>query len=177
MTATQRYFTTQRINKMLIICTCHRKIVLRPFLWHIRSQVEHMGNKVLVIDDDPDICEIVSMALSKKGFFVKTAMDGEHGITVAREYMPDIVLLDNSLPDMDGKDVARSIKETDAGKKAVVIMMTGKESPKSELDTALYSGCLKKPFKLSDMVEYVEKMSNDPGRAFDVPGTDHYYCP
>jgi two-component system OmpR family response regulator len=136
-----------------------------------------MGIKVLVIDDDPDICEIVSMALSKKGFLVKNAMDGMQGITAAREYLPDIVLLDNTLPDMDGREVARSIKGTDAGKKAIIVMMTGKEAPREEIDTALYSGCLKKPFKLSDMAEYVEKISKEPGLAFEMAGTDHYYCP
>ena len=136
-----------------------------------------MGNSVLVIDDDPDICEIVSMALSKKGYVVRTAVSGEQGILLTHESMPDIVLLDNTLPDMDGKDVARSIKEAAGGKKTIIVMMTGKEAPKGEINTSLYSGCLKKPFRLSDMVEYVEKISRSPGVAFDIVGTDHYYCP
>jgi DNA-binding response OmpR family regulator len=136
-----------------------------------------MGINILVIDDDPDICEIVSMALSKKDFAVRTAMSGEQGIAIAHEHMPDIVLLDNTLPDMDGKDVARRIKGAGGGKKVTIVMMTGKEAPKAEIDTTLYSGCLKKPFKLSDMVEYVEKISREPHMAFDVSGTDHYYCP
>jgi DNA-binding response OmpR family regulator len=136
-----------------------------------------MGDNILVIDDDPDICEIVSMALSKKGFVIRTAMSGEQGIAIAREHMPDIVLLDNTLPDMDGKDVARRIKETAGGKNVTIVMMTGKEAPKGEIDTTLYSGCLKKPFRLSDMVEYMEKISREPDVAFDVAGTDHYYCP
>jgi len=140
-------------------------------------QVKWMGNSVLVIDDDLDICEIVGMALSKKGFVVRTAVNGEEGIAIAHENMPDIVLLDNTLPDMDGKDVALRIKETAGGKNTIIVMMTGKEAPKGEIDTTLYSGCLKKPFRLSDMVEYVEKISKAPGVAFDVAGTDHYYCP
>jgi two-component system OmpR family response regulator len=136
-----------------------------------------MGDNILVIDDDPDICEIVSLALSKKGYVVRIAMSGEQGIAVAYEHMPDIVLLDNTLPDMDGKEVARRIKGTAGGKKVTIVMMTGKEAPKGEIDTSLYSGCLKKPFRLSDMVEYVEKISREPHVAFDVTGTDHYYCP
>jgi two-component system OmpR family response regulator len=136
-----------------------------------------MGNNILIIDDDPDICEIVSMALSKKGFAVRTAMSGEQGISVAHKHIPDIVLLDNTLPDMDGKDVARRIKGTAGGNKVIIVMMTGKEAPKGEIDTSLYSGCLKKPFRLSDMVDYIEKISREPHLAFDVSGTDHYYCP
>lgn len=135
-----------------------------------------MGNSVLVIDDDPDICELVSMALSKKGYAVRAAMSGEQGITMAGESMPDMVLLDNTLPDIEGKDVARRIKEIDGDKKAIIVMMTGKEASKSEIDTTLYSGCLKKPFKLSDMVEFVEKALKTPGVAFDIAGTEHYYC-
>ncbi len=136
-----------------------------------------MGNSILVIDDDPDICELVSMALSKKGFVVTTALSGDQGIKISSESMPDLILLDNTLPDMDGKEVARRIKETDVGKKAIIVMMTGKEAPRGEIDTSLYSGCLKKPFKLSDMVEYVEKILRTPGVTFDILGTDHYYCP
>ncbi len=136
-----------------------------------------MGDSILVIDDDPDICEIVSMALSKKGFAIRTATSGEQGITVAREHMPDIVLLDNTLPDMEGKDVARVIKDIAGGKKVTIIMMTGKEVPRGEVDTALYAGCLKKPFRLSDMVEYMEKVSREPGRSFNISGTEHYYSP
>ncbi len=136
-----------------------------------------MTNDVLVVDDDPDICEIVSMTLTKKGFTVRAAMSGEQGIALARESMPHIVLLDNTLPDIEGKDVARRIKEIAGGKQAIIVMMTGKEAPRSEIDTTLYSGCLKKPFKLSDMAEYVERVSKASGAAFDMSGTDHYYCP
>ncbi len=136
-----------------------------------------MANDVLVVDDDPDICEIVSMALSKKGFIVRAAMSGEQGIALARESMPDIVLLDNTLPDIEGREVARRIKDMAGGEKAIIVMMTGKEAPRGEIDTALYSGCLKKPFKLSDMAEYVERVSKASGAAFDMAGTDHYYCP
>ncbi len=139
--------------------------------------VKKMSHNILVIDDDPDICEIVSMALSKKGFTVKVAMSGEQGITAAREQMPDIVLLDNTLPNMAGKDVAKIIKNMSEGKKVAIVMMSGKDTSKGEIDQSLYSGCLKKPFKLSDMADYVEKISKEPHAAFEMSGTEHYYSP
>jgi DNA-binding response OmpR family regulator len=135
-----------------------------------------MGSSILVIDDDPDICELVSMTLSKKGFAVRSAMSGEQGIGMARESLPDIVLLDNTLPDMDGKDVALKIKGMNGRGNVIIVMMTGKESPRDELDTTTYSGCLKKPFRLSDMADFVEKVLKAPDVPFNIPGTDHYYC-
>jgi DNA-binding response OmpR family regulator len=114
-----------------------------------------MGNIILVVDDDADICGLVSIALKNKGFKVKAVETGGEGIKAFGEVKPDIVLLDHRLPDMAGDEVARKIKSTEAGKNVSIIMMSGEDTVKS--DEFLYCGTLKKPFKLSDMVEYVEK--------------------
>jgi DNA-binding response OmpR family regulator len=114
-----------------------------------------MANKILVVDDDTDICGLVSIALKSKGFEVKAVETGGDGVKAFIEIKPDIVLLDHRLPDMAGDDVARKIKATEAGKNVSIIMMSGEDTVRS--DEYLYCGTLKKPFKLSDMVEYVEK--------------------
>ena len=116
-----------------------------------------MRKKILVIDDDPYICELVSLALKTKGHDVMTAMTGEKGIVAVNEFSPDIVLLDHRLPDLSGKDVAERLKKTEAGKKACIIMMSGEDAQPEDLISGLYAGQLKKPFKLSDMVDYIEK--------------------
>jgi DNA-binding response OmpR family regulator len=116
-----------------------------------------MGNKVLVVDDESNICELVSIALKNKGMDIRTAEAGESGIMTFNEFKPDVVLLDHRLPDMSGNDVARKMKAVEAGKKTRIIMMSGEDKNSMELDTSLYAGWLKKPFKLSYMVEYVEK--------------------
>ncbi|HTY91371.1 MAG TPA: response regulator [Methanocella sp.] len=116
-----------------------------------------MGSKVLVVDDDIDICGLISIALKGKGLEVRTAENGNAGISAFLEFQPDIVLLDHRLPDMTGNDVARKLKATPEGKAACIITMTGTDAFGEEIDMALYSGSLKKPFKLADMVQYVEQ--------------------
>ncbi len=113
-----------------------------------------MTNRVLVVDDNPDICTIVSIALKGKGIDVRTAETGYDGINVFQEFHPDIVLLDYQLPDMDGNDVAKRIKDT--GKKTDIIRMTGENVACNDVDMSLYVGRLQKPFKLAEMVQYVE---------------------
>ena len=117
-----------------------------------------MGNKVLVVDDDNDICGLVSIALKSKGIEVMTAETGSDGLSIFQEFHPDIVLLDHRLPDMTGNDVAKKIKES--GKATDIITMTGENVSKDEVDSSLYAGWLQKPFKLADMVQYVETHMN-----------------
>ncbi len=114
-----------------------------------------MGKKVLIVDDEPNICELVSIALTGKGLYVRVAYTGEAGIKAFKEFGPDLVLLDHRLPDMGGDDVARWMRE--AGAPVSIIRISGQETSNEALDGSLYAGQLKKPFKLADMVEYVEE--------------------
>ena len=69
--------------------------------------------KVLVVDDDTNICDLLKMYLEKEGYEVKTANDGVEGMTVFKMYEPDIVLLDIMMPKKDGWQVCRAFTETD----------------------------------------------------------------
>lgn len=120
-----------------------------------------MEKKVLVVDDDPNICELVSIALSTKGYRVKTAQTGQEGITDVKEFLPDLILLDMTLPDMEGIDVAKKIKDTEEGKKAPILMMSGRSVSLSEVDGDLFAGILNKPFSLSDLAKETEKYTLD----------------
>lgn len=66
--------------------------------------------RVLVIDDDPRIRDVLSRFLSQNGFEVDTAVDGETGLRVLQEATPDIVLLDMDMPGVSGLDVLRHIE-------------------------------------------------------------------
>lgn len=120
-----------------------------------------MEKKVLVVDDDPNICELVSIALSTKGYRVKTAQTGQEGITDVKEFLPDLILLDMTLPDMEGIDVAKKIKDTEEGKKAPILMMSGRSVSLSEVDGDLFAGILNKPFSLSDLAKEAERYTLD----------------
>ena len=79
--------------------------------------------KILVIDDDANIRDLLSMYLVKEGYDVKTAVDGVEGVTAFRMYEPDLVLLDIMLPKKDGWQICREIREHSA---KPIIMITAK---------------------------------------------------
>ena len=82
-----------------------------------------MGIKLLVVDDDANICEMVKIYLEKEGYEVKTASDGVEGVSFFKLYEPDLVLLDIMLPKKDGWQVCREIREIST---KPIIMVTAK---------------------------------------------------
>jgi len=87
---------------------------------------------VLIIDDDPLIRKTLSGHLSKQGFDVQLAEEGEEGVRKFREFGPDVVILDVRLPDLDGLEVLRQIR--DLNKKTYVLMMTAYDDMKTTVE-------------------------------------------
>ena len=79
--------------------------------------------RILVIDDDINICELLRMCLEKEGYEVKVATDGAEGVNAFRMYEPDLVLLDIMMPKKDGWQVCREIREHSS---KPIIMITAK---------------------------------------------------
>ena len=93
----------------------------RPFL---TEKGEKMGTKLLVIDDDPNICDLLKFYFENEGYEVKTACDGIEGISFFKMYEPDLVLLDLMLPkNKDGNQVCREIRAISS---KPIIMITAK---------------------------------------------------
>ncbi|MBM3284726.1 MAG: sigma-54-dependent Fis family transcriptional regulator, partial [Candidatus Aminicenantes bacterium] len=112
---------------------------------------------VLIIDDDPLIRKTLSSHLARQGFDVQQAEGGEEGIKTFRESSPELVLLDVRLPDMDGLEVLRNIKEL--GKKTYVLIMTAYDDMRTTVD-AIKLGAfeyLVKPLNFIDLDLTVEK--------------------
>ncbi len=82
-----------------------------------------MSTKILVIDDDTNICEMLRVYLENEGYEVKTANDGAEGVAYFKMYEPDLVLLDIMLPRKDGWQVCREIREIS---NKPIIMVTAK---------------------------------------------------
>ncbi len=82
-----------------------------------------MANKILVVDDDLNICELLKLYLENEGYLVFTAHDGQEAVDTFKNKTPDLVLLDIMLPKMDGWQVCREIRKTSS---APIIMLTAK---------------------------------------------------
>ncbi|HEY8693659.1 MAG TPA: response regulator transcription factor [Chloroflexota bacterium] len=80
--------------------------------------------KALVVDDEPSILDFIKLGLGYEGFEVKTARDGPNGLALARDYNPDVIVLDVMLPGMDGMEVCQRIRaHSDAG----IVMLTARD--------------------------------------------------
>jgi len=82
------------------------------------------GSTILVIDDDPEACEIIERYLTKDGYSVATAASGEQGLRLAHELQPAAITLDVMMPEMDGWSVLRALKADPVLRKIPVIMLT-----------------------------------------------------
>lgn len=79
--------------------------------------------KILIVDDDEDISELISLYLIKECFDAKRAEDGDVALSLFKEYQPDLILLDIMLPGKDGYDICREIRKTS---KVPIIMLSAK---------------------------------------------------
>ena len=82
-----------------------------------------MANKILVVDDDLNICELLKLYLENDGYVVYTANDGKQAVDMFKNKTPDLILLDIMLPKMDGWQVCREIRKTSG---VPIIMLTAK---------------------------------------------------
>jgi DNA-binding response OmpR family regulator len=85
-----------------------------------------MPRKILVIDDEPDIVELVRYQAERAGFLCLTAGDGRSALRLARAEHPDLVILDLMLPDLDGLEVCRQLRHDPALTQLPIIMLTAK---------------------------------------------------
>ncbi|MEK7812582.1 MAG: response regulator, partial [Candidatus Desantisbacteria bacterium] len=88
-----------------------------------------MKKKILTIDDNVAIVETLELFLRMHGFVVRGAHSGHDGLAVARDFMPDLVLLDVVMPGMTGHEVCKSLKQDDRLKKIPVIFVTVEGKP------------------------------------------------
>ena len=86
--------------------------------------------KILIIEDLQEVRDLLSIFLSKKGFEVLSASSGKEGIDLTRGVSPDLVLLDVNMPDLDGIEVLKKIRDFD--KKIKVVMLSGLDTAELE---------------------------------------------
>ena len=85
-----------------------------------------MSTKILVIDDEQDVLDFISYNLKKEGYTIQTAQNGLEGVTMARKYQPDLILLDVMMPDMDGIEVCRQLRGDESFDKTMIAFLTAR---------------------------------------------------
>ncbi|MFI6640314.1 response regulator transcription factor [Streptomyces sp. NPDC050504] len=108
--------------------------------------------RVLVVDDEAPLSELLSMALRYEGWQVRSARDGAGAVRAARDFRPDAVVLDVMLPDMDGLSVLGRLRADDAG--VPVLFLTAKDAVEDRIAglTAGGDDYVTKPFSLEEVV-------------------------
>jgi two-component system phosphate regulon response regulator PhoB len=104
--------------------------------------------KILIVDDEPDIVELVSYNLAKEGYQVLAAATGEAGLKTAKSKVPDLIVLDLLLPGMDGLEVCKLLKADSKTQYIPVVMLTAK-TEETDVVTGLEVGAddyITKPF-------------------------------
>lgn len=139
-----------------------------------------MPQKILVVDDDPAISEMLTIVLSAEGFDTVAVTDGALAVETAQREQPDLILLDLMLPGMNGIDICRSIRQDSA---VPIIMLTAKTDT-VDVVLGLESGAddyVNKPFKAKELVARIRarlrRTDDEPAEtlvvgdlAIDVPG-------
>lgn len=114
-------------------------------------------HKILVVDDETDICDFVKNFFQERGYEVLTALNGEEAIGIAKEEKPELILLDIKMKGMDGIAALKHFKEMDKSQK--VIMVTALED-QGKIDEAFKLGAcdyITKPLVLDYLEHAVEK--------------------
>jgi DNA-binding response OmpR family regulator len=122
-----------------------------------------MGNlKVLMADDEKDILEVMAKKVAQEGYAVITAQDGEEALAKIKAESPDIILLDLTMPKMDGYAILKNLKENPSSEKRQAVIIV---SAKGELDDMQKGFSLEadhyitKPCKIEDILKGIKLMA------------------
>jgi CheY-like chemotaxis protein len=117
--------------------------------------------KVLVVDDNVDLVEMLSMVIEAAGHYVRKAFDGRSGISAALEYQPDLILLDVGMPDLKGTEVAKELRRHRELAGARIVALTGWGQPDDRQRTAAagFDDHLTKPADPGQIQQILEEVA------------------
>lgn len=117
-----------------------------------------MPKKILLVEDDQDLLELLSFNLKKAGFAIGTATDGVEALKKAHSLAPDLILLDLMLPELDGFAVCETLRRAPDTKPIPIIILTALSSQLARF-AGLDSGAndfMTKPFNIKDLISHIE---------------------
>lgn len=119
-------------------------------------------NKVLVVDDEEDILNLVKTILVGNGYEVFTAKSGEEALTSAVRHQPDIIILDIVMPGISGLEVCRLLKNRKDLEQTPIVVLSAldREIDKKYIEEAGADEYINKPFDISELLKVVDRVQN-----------------
>ena len=129
--------------------------------------------KVLVVDDDPDIVEILKYNLKNSGYYVKSAGNGVEAIKKAKKFIPDIILMDVMMPEMSGIEACEEIKNIDQLSQAIIIFLSARSEDYTQI-SAYDAGAddyISKPVKPKILLKKISNIAKKISSEKNAPKT------
>ena len=129
--------------------------------------------KVLVVDDDPDIVEILKYNLKNSGYSVKSAVNGVEAIKKAKKFIPDIILMDVMMPEMSGIEACEEIKNIDQLSQAIIIFLSARSEDYTQI-SAYDAGAddyISKPVKPKILLKKISNIAKKINSEKNAPKT------
>jgi two-component system response regulator VicR len=129
-------------------------------MW-VEDHMAETDRHVVYIEDEQEMIDLVKLILTRKGYQVTGASGGREGLNIVRKHLPDLVLLDLMMPDMDGWDVYQQMKADDLTRSIPVIVVTAKAQNIDKvlgLHIAKVDDYISKPFSPQELLDSVERV-------------------
>ena len=126
--------------------------------------MDNNERKIVHIEDEPDMIDLVKLILSRKGYQVIGAEGGQEGLDAVREHKPDLVLLDLMMPDIEGWDVYQQLRAHEETQDIPVIVVTAKAQNIDKvlgLHIAKVDEYIPKPFSPQELLDAIEKVLSE----------------
>ncbi len=119
--------------------------------------------KILIVDDEADIIEILQFVLEAQGYKCITAFDGEEGLKLAKEEKPDLIILDVMMPKINGYKISRLLKFDEKYKNIPILMITARSQEEDRIigEETGADEYITKPFKVEEVVAKVKSYLGD----------------
>jgi DNA-binding response OmpR family regulator len=116
------------------------------------------GKRVLVVDDDPDIRELLFTALEDEGFEVVPAGNGQEALTIIETFRPDVIVLDLMMPVMDGWQFAAELRKRDED--IPIILLSAARDLRTHAKALSAAEIIEKPFDLSELLPKIARVAS-----------------
>jgi two-component system, OmpR family, alkaline phosphatase synthesis response regulator PhoP len=136
---------------------------------------EMSKQKILLVDDEKDILELIGFNLEKEGYEVHTAINGRKALEVARQTSPDLILLDVMMPEMDGMETCRELREDPQFKNVLIAFLTARNEDYSQIAgfDAGADDYIAKPIKPRLLISRVKALLRRQGSEHSTEPVDH----